>query len=40
VTFIVDENISLAVVNFLKSINVKVIYIADKDYCEKLLKKL
>jgi predicted nuclease of predicted toxin-antitoxin system len=32
VTFIVDENISLAVVNFLKSINVKVIYIADKDY--------
>ena len=31
-TFIVDENISLAVVNLLESMNVKVIYIADKEY--------
>ncbi len=30
--FIVDENISLAVVDLLKSVKQEVIYIADKDY--------
>lgn len=30
--FIVDENISLAVVNLLKSLTQELIYVADKDY--------
>lgn len=30
--FVVDENISLAVVNLLKSLTQEVIYVADKDY--------